>query len=73
MKARLLTLSREKEGRSSARACFQAAPSLLKIELPRSGWKTARRFWRDRGSEWVVEAGGGGTYGACFEVLGLEG
>lgn len=35
--------SRAKEGRRRARECFQIAPSLEKIELPRRGMKVARR------------------------------
>lgn len=38
-------LSRANEGRSKARECFQTAPSLEKIELPRRGMKVARRAW----------------------------
>jgi len=37
--------SRAKEGRRRARECFQIAPSLEKIELPRRGMKVARRAW----------------------------
>ena len=35
--------SRAKAGRRRARECFQIAPSLEKIELPRRGMKVARR------------------------------
>lgn len=38
--------SRAKEGRRRARECFQIAPSLEKIELPRRGMKVARRACR---------------------------